>query len=295
MSKIKIVTDSTSDLPKDLADKYDIEIIPLNVFFGEDRYKDKVTISPGEFYGMVESGIYEWPKTSQPSAKEFMEVYTKIFDQGYETIISIHITPNMSGTMNSVQLAINQLKGKDIIAIDGNTTTLPLGLIVLIAGKLNKEGKKKEEILATLKNNLIPKSRIVCTLDTLEYLHRGGRIGRAKKIFGKLLNKKPIMQVRDGLVESFLSVTGSEEAYNGMVRIAPKIISNLDYDILWIGYTNDKTLAERYYESIKDLANLPKDIALVAIGPTIGAHIGTGALAISWIGNWTENWFTDKD
>ncbi|MHA1155661.1 MAG: DegV family protein [Candidatus Heimdallarchaeota archaeon] len=198
MSKIKIVTDSTSDLPKDLADKYDIEIVPLNIFFGEDRYKDKINLSPGEFYGMVESGIYEWPKTSQPSAKEFLEVYTKIFDQGYETIISIHITPNMSGTMNSVQLAINQIPDKDITAVDGNTTTLPLGLIALIAGKLNQEGKNKEEILSALKNALIPKSRIVCTLDTLEYLHRGGRIGRAKKIFGKLLNKKPIMQVRDG-------------------------------------------------------------------------------------------------
>jgi len=295
LSKIKIVTDSTSDLPKDLADKYDIEIIPLNIFFGEDRYKDKINLSPSEFYGMVESGIYEWPKTSQPSAKEFLEVYTKIFDQGFETIISIHITPNMSGTMNSVQLAINQIPDKDIIAVDGNTTTLPLGLIALIAGKLNQEGKNKEEILSALKNALIPKSRIVCTLDTLEYLHRGGRIGRAKKIFGKLLNKKPIMQVRDGLVESFVSVTGSEEAYNGMVRIAPKIIENMDYDILWIGYTNDKSLAEKYYDSIKDIPNLPKDVALVEMGPSIGAHIGTGALAITWIGNWSENWFTDKD
>ncbi|MHA1557778.1 MAG: DegV family protein [Candidatus Heimdallarchaeota archaeon] len=282
MSKIKIVVDSTSDLPKDLAEKYDIEIIPLNIFFGEDRYKDKVDLSPSEFYGMVESGIYEWPKTSQPSAKEFLEVYTKIFDQGYETIFSIHITPNMSGTMNSVQLAINQIPEKDIIAVDGNTTSLPLGLIALIAGKLNQEGKNKEEILSALKNTLIPKSRIVCTLDTLEYLHRGGRIGRAKKIFGKLLNKKPIMQVRDGLVESFVSVTGSEEAYNGMVRIAPKIIENMDYDILWIGYTNDKSLAEKYYDSIKDIPNLPKDVALVEMGPSIGAHIGTWCTHWHW-------------
>lgn len=295
MSKIKIVTDSTSDLPKDLAEKFDIEVVPLNIFFGEDRYKDKVTLSPGEFYGMVESGIYEWPKTSQPSAKEFLEVYTNIFKQGYETIISIHITPNMSGTMNSVQLAINDLPDKNIIPIDGNTTTLPLGQIALIAGKLNKEGKSKEEIVSLLKNDLIPKSRIVCILDTLEYLHRGGRIGRAKKIFGKLLNKKPIMQVRDGLVESFVSVTGLEEALNGMIQIAPKVFANLDFDTLWIGYTNDKTVAEKYYESIKDLPNKPTNVALVEMGPSIGAHIGTGALAISWIGNWSTSWFTDKD
>ncbi|MHA1155662.1 MAG: hypothetical protein ACTSQK_06095 [Candidatus Heimdallarchaeota archaeon] len=80
-----------------------------------------------------------------------------------------------------------------------------------------------------------------------------------------------------------------------MVRIAPKIIENMDYDILWIGYTNDKSLAEKYYDSIKDIPNLPKDVALVEMGPSIGAHIGTGALAITWIGNWSENWFTDKD
>ena len=295
MSKIKIVTDSTSDLPKEIADKYDIEIIPLNIFFGDDQYKDKVTLSPSEFYGMVESGIYEWPKTSQPSAKEFLEIYNRIFDEGYETIISIHITPNMSGTMNSVQLAMNQIPDKDVIAIDGNTTTIPLGLIALTAGKLNKEGKTKEEIVSILEKSIKPKARIVCILDTLEYLHRGGRIGRAKKIFGQLLKKKPIMQIRDGLVESFTTATGHEEAYAGMVKIAPKILNNLDYPLLWIGYTNDRSIAEKYLAEIKDLPNMPEDVALVEIGPTVGAHIGTGALAICWIGNWSELWFTQKD
>ena len=244
MSKIKIVTDSTSDIPRELAEEYNITVIPLNVFFGDERFKDGVTISPGEFYGMCESGIYEWPSTSQPSAKEFIELYTGIFDEGYDSIISIHITSKMSGTLNSVELAKKELSDKDINVIDANTTTISLGLLAYQAAKLVKEGKTKEEILNILKTHYVPKTRTIGVIDTLEYLHKGGRIGRAKKIFGTLLKKKPLLQIKDGEVDSIGSVTGHDDAINRMKFVSKKIVENIDIDCLWIGYADKKEYAD---------------------------------------------------
>ena len=294
MSKIKIVTDSTSDLPTELAEQYDITQIPLNVFFGEDKFKDRVNITPNEFYGMCESGIYDWPTTSQPSAKEFMELYTKIFEEGYESIISIHISANMSGTLNSVQLAKNQLPDKDITIIDGNNVTLSLGLIALMAGKMNKEGKSKDEIIKALNQRFIPHAHIVGVLDTLDYLHKGGRIGRAKKILGTLLKKKPLIQIKDGVVDSFGTIKNHEEGFEGLMRIAPKIINQNMIDTIWIGYTDKKELGEKVLEAIKTLPKAPKEIICAQIGPTVGAHIGPNVMAIAWIGNWQEEWFFEN-
>ncbi|MBD3189507.1 MAG: DegV family EDD domain-containing protein [Candidatus Heimdallarchaeota archaeon] len=293
LSKIKIVTDSTSDLPKDLAKKYDIEIIPLNIFFGDKQFKDRVDLTPGEFYEMCNSGDYEWPKTSQPSAKEFMELYTQILDQGYETIISVHITPKMSGTLNSVQLAIKNMPDADIVPIDSNNVTLGLGLLAYMAGKLNKEGKSREEIITTLKKQYIPNTRICAVIDTLEYLHRGGRIGRAKKIVGTLLNKKPFLEVKDGQVSSIDSVKGHDEGFDRMVKMAPHLFDTLLVDELWIGYADTKEYSEKLYEAIKDIPNAPNTIRQVEIGPTVGAHLGPGVMTYCWLGDWQVKWFKE--
>ena len=294
MSKIKIVTDSTSDLPADLAKKYDIEIIPLNIFFGDDKYKDSVDLSPSEFYGMMESGIYEWPTTSQPSAREFKDLYEKIFSEGYESIISIHITPNMSGTLNSAQLAINQLSDKDITIIDGNTTTVPLGLLALEAAKLNKAGKSKEEIVYALQNHYVPYVRAAGVIDTLENLHKGGRIGRAAKILGTLLKLKPILQIKDGFVDSFGKVRGHDEAFKNLANMMPKVFKGMKTDTLILGYTDNKKYIEEFHDAIKDKPGFPKNIIFAQVGPTVGTHLGTGAVIIAWIGDWDENWYFGK-
>lgn len=294
MSKIKIVTDSTSDLPKELAQEYDISVIALNVFFGDEKFKDRITITPSEFYGMCDSGIYDWPKTSQPSAKEFLELYDSIFEEGYDSIISIHISPNLSGTQNSVQLAINQRPDKDITMVNGNTTSLPLGLLALIAGKLNKEGKSKDEIVKALNDDYVPNARIVGVLDSLDYLYKGGRIGRAKKILGTILKKKPVIQVKDGVVDSFVTTKNHDEGFEGLMNMAPKVCDVLEFETLWVGYTDNKKLAEKVENAIRKLPNAPKNIMQVDIGPVVGAHVGPNVMALTWVGDFEEEWFTNK-
>ena len=293
MAKIKIVTDSTSDISPELAKKYNIEVMALNIFFGEDHFKHGVVITASEVYGMMESGIYDWPRTSQPSAKEFMEVYNKIFDEGYDSIISIHITQNMSGTMNSAQLAKNQLKDKDITLVDSNTVTLPLGLVAIEAAKLVKTKKSKDEILKQI-NEYVATSQIWGVIDTLENLHKGGRIGTAKKILGTLLNKKPLMQVKNGLVDSFGSVKGHEEGFTKFIDSMSIIFDNLETDSIWLGYADKKEYIEKAYNKIKEIPNAPKNIEIVEIGPAVGVHIGPGVMLIGWIGKWDTKWVLGK-
>ncbi|MHA1125076.1 MAG: DegV family protein [Candidatus Heimdallarchaeota archaeon] len=293
MAKIKIVTDSTSDISPELAKKHNIDVLALNIFFGDDHFKHGVDITASEVYGMMESGIYDWPRTSQPSAKEFMEVYQKIFDDGYDSIISIHVTTKMSGTTNSAQLAINQFKGKDITLIDSNTVTLPLGLLVIEAAKLVKTKKSKEEILKQI-NEYVATSQIWGVIDTLDNLHKGGRIGTAKKILGTLLNKKPLMQVVDGLVDSFGSVKGHDEGYAKFLETMPIIFDNLETDSIWLGFADNKDYIDKVYNEIIKLPNVPKNIEIVEIGPAVGVHIGPGAMLIGWLGKWDTKWVLGK-
>jgi len=294
LSKIKIVTDSTSDIPKEVAEEYDISVIPLNVFFGDEKFKDRITITTSEFYGMCDSGIYDWPTTSQPSAREFIEMYEGIFKEGYDSIISIHVSPKLSGTQNSVNVAINKLPGKDITLVNGNTVSHPLGLLALIAAKLNKEGKSKDEIIKALNEEYVPNSHIVGVLETLEYLHKGGRIGRAKKILGTLLKKNPLIQITDGLVDSFGTTKDHDEGFEGLMNMAPKVCDILEFDTLWVGYTSNQELANKVEAAIRKLPNAPKNILQADIGPAVGAHIGPNVMALAWVGDWNEDWFFKK-
>jgi len=294
LSKIKVITDSTSDIPEDIVKKYDIDVVPLNIFFGDERYKDGVNITAREVYQWVTTHKNPWPTTSQPSAREFLEHYNRAFDQGYETIFSVHISANMSGTLNSVNLAKQMLPEKDIIAIDSTSVTHPLGLLTYEIAKLAKEGKSRDEILTVVESKLNKEVHICGVVETLEFLHRGGRIGRAKKLLGNLLNMKPVLEVAEGVVSSFGKAKGFDEAYENMVHMAPRIFEKRYTDTIWLGYAGKDGYTKKYYEVIKDLPNAPKEIRLVEIGPTVGVHLGPGALTISWIGEWNNKWFFEK-
>ncbi len=292
--KIKIITDSTSDIPPEVAKKLNIDVVPLNIFFGEEKFKDGVTISASEVYQKLQENKGPWPTTSQPAARDLLPYYNKAFDDGYETVISVHVTSNMSGTLNSVNLAKQMVQDKDLVIIDSQTVTHSLGLIVHELAKKVQAGDSKEKLLNVLNNSLIPNAQICAVVDTLEYLHKGGRIGRAQKILGTLLNMKPVLQVKDGFVDSFGKVKGFDEAFSNFVSMVPKVFDNLLTDTVWLGYAADDENAKKLYEEIKDLPNTPKDIQIYEIGPTVGVHLGPKSMTISWIGNWDTNWFFGK-
>lgn len=208
MEKIKIITDSTADLPKDIIEKYDIEVIPLFVSFGDKVYKDGVDIKLEQLFTKIEKENV-FPQTSQVNPQRFYEYYKKYIDKGY-SIISIHISSKMSGTYQSACLAKDMLDSDNIIVIDSNNVTSGLGLLVIKACKLKDEGLFIEEIVKGVKET-IPHIKSVLAFETLDYLVKGGRLSKTAGFIGNVLGIKPILAVENGEMVVKDKVRGSKK------------------------------------------------------------------------------------
>ena len=196
MSKICIVTDSTADLTPAQAEGLGVTVRPLSVVFGDKVYLDGIDIRPETFYSMLASSN-TLPTTSQPSPGEFVEVYERLFSEGCDTIISIHLSAGLSGTSQAAQQAAEHL-GKDIRVVDSRSISVGVGVQVMAAAEAVKAGKSVEEVLEAIEVSR-QNHEVLFTLNTLEYLAKGGRIGKAKSLLGSLLNIKPIIRVDNGV------------------------------------------------------------------------------------------------
>ena len=216
---IAIVTDSTCDLPADVLEKYQIEIVPLTVHFEEDTYYDKIDLDSKEFYTMMESEA-EIPTTSQPSVGLFIDKYEKLAAE-YDQIISIHISSALSGTCESARLAAAQTEDIEVEIIDSKSTSTGLGFMVLLAAELIKAGKELKEI----KNHILrerEKLTIYFTVNELNYLQKGGRIGKAQALLGSVLNFNPILELsaETGEITAKEKVRGYTKTNKKMVELA---------------------------------------------------------------------------
>lgn len=218
MEKIKIITDSTADLPKEVYEKYDIEVLPLLINFGEESYLDGVEITPEVLFERIEKEG-SLPTTAQVIPNRFMDTYKKYLDDGYK-IISIHISSAMSGTYQSACIAKDTLESEDIFVIDSKNVTAALGMLVLKAAILKENGYGTKEIaeeLEKIKFNI--KSSIL--FESLDNLVRGGRISKTAGIVGSVLGIKLILEIKDGLMSVKDKIGGSKKAIK-------KIISDLE-------------------------------------------------------------------
>lgn len=279
MSKIAIVTDSTSDMPKDIAKKLEITVVPLTVIFEKEVFLDdgkEITID--EFYKKIRS-VKKLPTTTQPTPKDFIKLYSNILEE-YDSIISIHISKKISGTINSAELAKKELPGKDIEIIDTGFVHFPLGFIALKAGQLAQEGKSKQEILKNI-SDLQSKVKVLFIPSTLEYLKRGGRIGKAKGLIASILEIKPILTIHDGEVSQFKTTRRWNQAKSELIQSMKNIVKNPHNLIVSIGDSDAKEDAAEMEERIKGEFN-PKKIYRVDIGVVVGTHLGPGGIAITF-------------
>jgi len=279
MSKVAIVTDSTSDIPKNIVKELGITVIPLTVIFGKESFLDdgkEITIS--EFYKKIRSSE-KLPTTTVPSPKYFIEKYTDILKES-ESIISIHISKKMSGTANSADMAKKEMPGKDIEIIDSELVHLPLGFLVLKAAQLAQEGKSKEEILKSI-YDLKLKIKILFVPRTLEYLKKGGRIGKAKGLVASLLEIKPILTINDGEVSQFKTARRWNQAKTELIKSMKTMVKNPQNLVVAIGDSDAKEDAEEMYERIKEIFN-PKRMLRVDTGVIVGTHLGPGGLCVTF-------------
>jgi len=278
MSNIRIVTDSTADLPQGMGGS--LTIVPLKVHFGDVTYLDGVNLQADQFYSKL-TQAEKLPTTSQPSPAEFVNAYKQIEEEEGDDvqIISIHLSAALSGTVQSANLAQNMLAEEmDITVIDSKTASYGIGMIATQVDKAAKEGKNKEECLA-LAQYLINNTTIFFLVDTLEYLQKGGRIGRAAAVLGSLLNIKPILSLNEtGEVYALDKVRGNKKALQRMMQAIREFSEGYSLQLSIL-----HAQAEEQAESLK--ANLIEEfgvdeILISEIGPVIGTHVGPNTLGV---------------
>ncbi|KUO59441.1 MAG: fatty acid-binding protein DegV [Gracilibacter sp. BRH_c7a] len=273
MKKIALVTDSTVDFTPELVEEHEVHIIPLKVLFGTQEYFDG-EITSEEFYQRL-GEEKELPKTSQPSPEAFSKVYSKLLEE-YQEIISIHISSELSGTLNSARLAAERIKAK-IHLIDTKTISLGVGMMMIEASNYIKEGLESVHILeklAKLRTNV----ETVFTLNTLEYLQKGGRIGRVQGIMGQFFNIKPIIRVGDdGIYHTLGKARSQEKALNNMVESFKQL--GKGRKCVRLGVAHGAALEAGLYlkEAMENAFEMPSTI-FTQVGPVIGVHTGPGTI-----------------
>lgn len=274
---VKIVTDSTSDLPAALVRELGITVVPLFVNFGQDSYLDGVDLQAEDFYQkLVQSPML--PTTSQPTPAAFTEVYQKL-SRETEEIVSIHISPKLSGTYNSAELGRAAMSGGTRIElIDSLQASMGLGLIVIQAARAAQRGAGLDEVVG-ITRDVIPRTHFFGVVDTLEYLHKGGRIGKAQALMGTLLSIKPIICCFDGEVHPKGKARTRRKALDQLFEIASEFT---DIEEMAVCYSTTPEEAEAFTRRTAGIYE-PDRVIGARVGPVIGTYLGPGAIAIGII------------
>ncbi|WP_258360161.1 DegV family protein [Moorella sulfitireducens] len=276
MDRVKIVTDSTADLPRDLVEKYGITVVPLKVIFGQEIYRDGVDITSRQFFEKLKN-CRDLPTTSQPSPQEFSEAYRPLVEEG-AGIVSIHISSALSGTIQSARLAKTMLGYEDLEIIDSRLVSLALGLVVLAAAQKAAAGGSKEEVLQVA-HRVMDSIQAYFMVDTLEYLQRGGRIGKAQAFLGSLLNIKPVLMLHEGIIYPYEKTRGKARAIDRLVEIVAGKFP--DGRPLWCvpAHGDDPEGLEQLEKKLQNRISCSY-LLTGEIGPVVGTHGGPGLLAI---------------
>ena len=276
MEKIKIITDSTLDLPSDLIKEKDIEVLPLLINFGEESYLDGVEINTKEMLEKVEKENI-FPTTAQITPNRFEEVFNKYLSEGYK-ILTILLSSEMSGTYQSACIAKDMIGSDDIVVINSRNVTSGLGLLVLKACEFRDNGNSIFEIEEKIKN-IIPKVKSSLVFESLDNLVRGGRLSKAVGTIGSVLGLRLILEVKNGKVEVKDKIRGNKKALK-------KVIS--DFESVNVDFNSpiiiDEILSQEIFEGLKKYFE-DKDIEYIHgnVGCTVGIHSGVKACGIFFI------------
>jgi DegV family protein with EDD domain len=275
LSRVAIFTDSASDLDPAQAAAEGIGIVPLLVTFGSDTYKAGVEMSTAAFWERMVAPDAPFPKTAASSPGEFKEAYEAAFAAGAEAIVSIHVAGTLSGTIKSAQIARDMLPDREIHVVDSLGASMAQGILARMGVELAAEGRSAAEIAEILESRTSD-IRIYLTLETLEYLKKGGRISGAQAAIGTLLSVKPIIRVRDGVVDTVDKVRTRTKARERMIEL----ICERPIERLAILHTISPDV-EAFRDAV--LAQAPggldpADVTIDLVGASVGPHLGPGCV-----------------
>lgn len=272
---VKIVTDSLSDITSDVARGLGITVVPLTVLFGHETFLDRVTITTDEFYRRLINGTV-WPTTTQPTPKAFADVYDKLAAETDEVLV-ITVSSKLSGTYQSATGGKSMTtKRCRVEVIDSQTVAMGLGLIVLAAAKKAQAGAKLNELIDFV-NKALLRSHLIIYFDTLKYLAKGGRVGRAQGLLGALLTIKPILTVKEG---EMAPLTRVRSLAAGLDYIYHAVAGLGSIEAMAVEHTTNPDDAEKMAERLSSI--IPKDhIHRSTVSPVIGVYAGPGAFAVT--------------
>lgn len=275
---IALVTDSTCDLPEEILMDLNVHVVPLRIYMDEIEYIDKVTMRPEEFYTRLQKS-QSFPKTSQPTPKDFLRVYQQL-SRRFKTVISLHLSEGLSGTYQSALTASREITGSQIHVINTNTLSVSLGLIVKRTGEAIQQNKSPESIFSDI-DHMMAHGTIFLGVDTMDYLVKGGRISRGKGLLAKILGKTPVLTVnKQGKIEKIgMSSPGMNIRQKILARVLKESVGmkNPAYAIV---HVECPETAVWFRDALKKHA-AEKDIIIMPVSPVLGAHVGPGAAAVS--------------
>jgi DegV family protein with EDD domain len=280
MGNVFVVTDSTADIPQTLAEQLGITIVPLKVHFGEETYEDGVTITANEFYQKLQTSE-RLPTTSQPSPLDFVNIYKKLAEGKEEVhIISIHLSSALSGTFQSASIAQNMLEGSvKVTVIDGKKASYATGIIVVAVAEAAKAGMSAEACLERA-YYLVENTHVYFLVDTLQFLQKGGRIGKASALLGTLLNIKPILSLDlAGEVYAKDKVRGAKKAFARILELLKHDAAPYNKIRIGVSHAASPQEAGEIADILKREFNVD-EIVVTDIGSVIGTHVGPGTIAI---------------
>jgi DegV family protein with EDD domain len=279
MAKVKIITDSTAYLPQQYVDQYGIEVLPLTLNWDGNSYLDGVDIKADEFYIQLKDSN-SLPTTNAISIHSYTECIQKLLDQDFEVLI-LPISSGISASYFSAVKAVESFNGRPVDIIDTRLVSMALSFMVLAAARAAEQGVS----LAEVKQVAVDSYKhigVYFTVATLKYLHKGGRIGSAKRLLGSALSIKPILQIRDGKIEASGSAVTRKKALDRIIKLVGDGINGQTPVRISVFHALDLDTAHVLIERCQKEFN-PVEMILSEVSPVVGAHVGPGTVSIAWM------------
>jgi DegV family protein with EDD domain len=276
--KTAVVTDSTAYIPKELRDKWNIHMIPLNVIFGSEVYQEEVDITAEQFYQEVK--VKDLPTTSQPPIGQFVELFERLAKE-YDAVISIHLSSGISGTFAGAVTASNMVEHIKVYPFDSEISCMPQGLYAIEAAKMALNGEDSDKIMSRLEE-LKKTARAYFMADDLSHLQRGGRLSSAQAIIGSLLQVKPLLHFEDKVIVPFEKIRTRKKAMKRIVDLLGEDAASGEHYQAAVIHANREEEAHEWKLELEAL--YPNVEFMVSyFGPVIGTHLGEGAMGLGWM------------
>ena len=273
---VGVVTDSTADLPHELADEVGLRVVPMSVSFRDETFISRVTISDDEFYARLEQAT-QLPTTAQPSPAWFEEAYADCVDDGLAACVSLHVSRELSGTVAAARRAAEDAE-LDVHVVDSRQVGGGLALMALAAQRVSSAGGSVEEVVAAAERARAGLVNAV-VVDTLENLRKGGRVSGAQALVGNVLRVKPILSVRDGRIEPVERARTIRRGLDQLVDLVVEGLGGAPADVV-VTHALAPERAEQLWERLRDRVEVTTALTTV-FGPVLGTHTGQGAVAVA--------------